>query len=188
MKSPVKTPLKTRAKTGAAKTTSQPLAVPQDRREAETFMLEIGQHQRHLTRLETGMDDAIAKIKAAHAALAVPITTDIALLTDGLRIWAEANRAALTDNHKVKSAQLATGKILWRSRPASVRLSGKIDIILARLKAMGLNQFVRTSETINKEAMLAEKTVAASVPGVSIGSEGEDFEAVPDEAEIGAAP
>ncbi len=176
------------SKSPRAKTTAQPLIVPQSRREAETVMHQIGQAQRRLTRLETEMDDAIAALKSRHADLALPLRSAIVQSTDGLRIWAEANRAALTEGGKVKTAQLATGRLIWRSRPASVRLMGKVDLVIARCKAMGLTQFVRMTESVNKEAMLAEKAVAGQVPGVIIGSEGEDFEAVPDEAETGSTP
>ena len=171
-----------------SKTLQTPIFVPQDEPTARGFLTLIGEHARAVTRLEADMNDAIAHAKAQATAKAKPHQDAIAALTSGLRTWCEANRARLTDNHKVKFADLGTGKVLWRTRPPAVSITGKVEVLLERLRALHLPQFIRTSETLNKEAMLADPELAITVPGIRIASAGEDFEAVPFETElVGAA-
>ncbi len=95
-----------------------------------------------------------------------------------------SQRASLTGDNKVKFADLGTGKISWRLRPAKVSLRGKVEEIVERLKSLGLHRFVRVSEEVNKEAMLGDREAARAVSGVSIASEGEDFIVEPFEAQI----
>lgn len=168
---------------GKTKTKGVNLPVPQSRDEAAAAIRAIGEDQRELLRIEADMNDALTRIKEEAEHKAAPVRERLEAATEGLKVWAEANRAALTNGNKVKFAELGTGKISWRARPASVSLR-KIEEIIARLKAVGLQRFLRVKEEVNKEAMLAEPDVARTVPGVSIGSEGEDFIVEPFAAEL----
>jgi phage host-nuclease inhibitor protein Gam len=59
-------------------------------------------------------------------------------------------------------------------RPPSVRLRD-MKRVLEALVQLGLARFIRVKQEVDKEAMLREPELAAQVPGVSIGSEGEEF-------------
>jgi len=169
------------------KTAGANLPVPQNRDEAAATVTAIGDISRELSRLETGMNDALAKIKTRFEEMAEPHRAALTEKTEGLKIWAEANRQALTGGDKTKTVDLGTGLVKWRLRPPAVRLS-KVDDVIARLKTLGLVRFVRTKEEVNKEAMQAEPEVARTIAGVSIGSAGEDFLVEPFEARLADDP
>lgn len=158
------------------------LKVPQSRDEAAEYIAEIGRLQNQRKRIAADMNDEIAAVKLRFESLAQPIGADIKQLGEGVQIWCEANRATLTNGNKVKFAQLASGKVNWRMRPPKVGLRNKETIIDA-CKKLGLLRFLRVTEDINKEAMLAEPEVAETITGVTI-SQGEDFVITPYETEL----
>jgi len=58
-----------------------------------------------------------------------------------------------------------------------------VKSIIANLKLLGLEQFIRVKEEIDKKAMLKEPEVAKKIKGVSI-SQYEEFVVKPTELEI----
>lgn len=164
------------------KSEAVPYLVPQDRDQASEFISEIGRLQRDRDRIQADMNDQMAKIKEQFEAQALPLAERIKLLSSGVQLFCEANRDELTDGRKVKYAILAAGKINWRMRPKKVNARG-VEKIIQTLKAMGLGRFVRTTEEINKEALLDEENLANSVPGITI-SQGEDFVITPHETNL----
>lgn len=166
-----------------AKTRGANLPVPQNRDEAAEAVRIIGERNREVARIELDLSDAIAALKEAAEKQAQPLREQATALTEGLKTWAEANRDAITGGKKVKFADLGTGKISWRFRPASVRIT-KVDQVIEQFKALGLKRFIRVTEELNKDAMRADPDKARLVAGVSIGSEGEDFIVEPFEAEL----
>jgi phage host-nuclease inhibitor protein Gam len=169
-----------------SKTKGANAPVPQSKSEAAGFVREIGEANRQLARIEADMNDEIAKLKERGELNAAPLSERVRQLTEGLRTWCDANRDSLTDGRKRKFADLGTGKIEWRLAPPKVTIRGA-EAVLAAIKTLGLTQFLRTKEEINKEAMLLERDRARLVPGVTIGSEGENFTVEPFEAELEGA-
>lgn len=167
------------------KTRGANLPVPQSREDAAEAVKTIGILNRQIARLEADLNDQIAEMKKAAEEAARPLKDRAEAATEGLKLWAEANRDRITDGGRVKFADLGTGKISWRFRPPSVRLT-KVEAILEHLKTLGLHRFIRVKEEPSKEAMLAEPDVARTVAGVSIGTEGEDFIVEPFEVELAA--
>ncbi len=165
------------------KTLGANLPVPQTREEAASALRRIGDLNREVARIELDLSDAVAQLKETAETDATPKRDEAKALTEGLKLWAEANRDKLTGG-KVKYADLGTGKISWRLRPAKVTLRGKVEEIVDRLKSLGLQRFIRTSEEVNREAMLADAETARGVAGVTIGTEGEDFIVEPFEATV----
>lgn len=165
------------------KTLGANLPVPQNRDDAAETLRMIGETNRHVARLEADMNDRIATIKDEAEKLAAPLREQVVARTEGLKAWCEANRDALTNGGKTKTADLGTGKISWRLRPPSVRISGTERVIEA-IKKLGFTAFLRTKEEVNKDAILADADKARMIAGISIGSEGEDFIAEPFEAEL----
>lgn len=163
---------KTRIKTPAVA-----VAVPQNREQAALAIALIGTLNRELARCTADMNDELALVKERYEQTAEPKRLRIEALTEGIKTWAEANRDSLTQGGKTKTAALTTGEVLWRLRPASVRVTGA-EAVLDLLRRMGLSRFVRTKEEVNKEAILNEPAAVAAVPGISI-QQGEDFVVVP---------
>ena len=167
------------------KTRGANVPVPQSREEAASFIHDIGVRQREIARIEADMNDRIAQATKDAEATANPLSEEVDRLTGGLRIWADANRQVLTGG-KRKFADLGTGKIEWRLTPAKVTIRNVEDVI-ARIKTLGVNAFLRTKDEIDKEAMLREPAKARLITGVSIGAEGERFYVEPFEVEIKGA-
>lgn len=172
------------AKASRSKTRGANFRVPQTREDAATAVREIGEVNREIARIEADMNDELARIKEEFVARANPLRDQVEATTEGLKMWAEANRAVLTGGDKTKTVSLGTGEIKWRNRPPAVKPRGKLDELLDRLRTLGLGRFIRVSEAIDKEAMLREPEVARTVPGISIASAGEDFVVEPFETEL----
>lgn len=166
-----------------SKTLGANLPVPQSREEATAAVRRIGDLNREVARIDLALSDAVAGLKEQAEAQAMPLQAEAKALTEGLKLWAEAHREELTGG-KVKYADLGTGKVSWRMRPAKVSLRGKLEEIVERLKSLGLQRFIRTTEEVNREAMLADRDAARGVQGVTIASEGEDFIVEPFEAAV----
>lgn len=150
------------------------VSVPQSRAEANQFIHKIGDLQRERARIEAAMNDRLAQVKSEFSGQAEGLGHEIAAFMEGIRIWAEANRLALTEKGEKKTVKLAAGEISWRNRPPKVSLRN-IASVLASCKSLGLLQFVRIREEPDKAAMLANPDQAAAIAGVKIASMGEDF-------------
>lgn len=160
------------------------LPVPQNREEAASAVARIGEINREVARREADLNDQLARIKEAVETGLLPIREEADRLLRGLEAWASANRRELTGGEKTKTVDLGTGLIKWRLKPAKVSIRGA-EAVIAAIKKMGFGlRFIRITEEINKEAMLADKDKARTVPGVTIGSDGEDFAVEPFEVEL----
>lgn len=166
------------------KTAAVPAA--QTREEAEAAVHRLGELRRQLTRAETELNDRVAELKLAAETAAKPLQEEVARLSAQVQGFCEANRTELTNGGRTKTVLFATGEVKWRARPPSVSVRG-VEAVIACLKASFGGRFVRTKEEIDKEAMLADRETAAKVPGVKIGSEGEDFVIEPLNVELAAA-
>ena len=176
------------AKSPKSKTRAANLSVPQSAEEAASFIGRIGIAERMVARIEHDMNDQIAKIKQASEEAASGYIAEGKALIAGLQIFCDANRDKLTDGGKVKHHQFGAGKVEWRHRPPSVRLVGKkVDDVIAWIRLQRttiFKPFVRAKYELDKEAMRTQAEVAAQIPGVIIGSAGEDFIVTPFETQI----
>lgn len=169
------------AKTTRIKSPAQ-LPAPQTREQAAEKIRELGDTRRELIRLAAAMNDEIAEITDHYKTLLAPLTDAEKLLAVGIQTYCEANRVALTDDGRVKSANLVTGSIQWRIRPPSCRITGE-EAVISTLERLGLGRFVRVKKEVNKDAILNEKDVVAGVGGITIRSGIEDFVIEPFEQE-----
>lgn len=157
--------------------------VCQSREQAVDDIRAIGDTQREIVRLETELNDQIAELTNAVAPKVAELKEKVAQLQGGVHLWCEANRLSLTENGKVKTANLITGEVRWRIRPPSVSIRG-VDDVIDCLQKLNLQQFLREKTEINKEAILAEPGKVSAVPGITIKSGVEDFEIIPFEQSI----
>jgi phage host-nuclease inhibitor protein Gam len=156
------------------KRAAETVRAPQNREEAEAMLARLGAIQRDRTVLATALEETLATERARVDSEDLPLRTEAEGLTRGIQLWAEANRRSLTQDGRTKTIRLSTGEIAWRARPPSVKLRDQ-NAILEFLTNTGLARFIRTKTEVNREAMLAEPSVATTVPGVTISSEGEEF-------------
>jgi phage host-nuclease inhibitor protein Gam len=167
-----------------AKAISHP--VPNSKSEAAADVRLIGDLAREHTRLATEMNDRLAAVTAEYHDRLEHLRNHITTLQTGVQTWCEANREALTNGGKVKTANLITGEVSWRQRPPSCRITGA-DAVIDTLDRLGLSRFVRVKKEVNKEAILNEPAAVAGVAGISISSGVEDFVIVPFEVEAEVA-
>lgn len=170
------------AKVTRLKTAAATFPVAQTREQAVAYIKLIGDNQRDRARLKADMDDRISAIREEYDRLLKPHTEAITELSKGVQIWAEANRDDLTQGGKIKSANLMTGEIKWRTTPPSCKLV-RVKEALEELKQKLLTRFIRTKEEVNKEAILADPEAVASCAWIKI-EQSEDFVIVPFETEL----
>jgi phage host-nuclease inhibitor protein Gam len=148
--------------------------VPQSREDAVWAVGRIGELRRLIAREKAMADEAVRLAGEKLERDTAQHMTELAEQERGVQAWCEANRLALTADGKVKYHDFGTGRINWRLRPPKVSVRG-IETVIEACKKLGLTQFLRTKEELNKEAMLADPDKARTIAGVSIISEGEDF-------------
>ncbi|HHF5724309.1 host-nuclease inhibitor Gam family protein [Haemophilus influenzae] len=155
----------------------------QTRDEVETAIKEIGDLNRELERLAIEQNDKLAAITEEYAPLMNAVKEKLSPKQDAVQAWCESRRDELTQNGKTKTGSFNTGEVQWRQRPPSVGIRGA-ESVLESLRTLGLVRFIRTKEEVNKEAMLNEPELAATVAGVTIKTGLEDFVITPFEQDI----
>ena len=146
----------------------------QAREEVEVAIKNIGDLQRELQRKMTAQNDELAAITERYAPELQAIKEQLEPMQDAVQAWCESHRDELTQHGRTKTANFNTGDVQWRQRPPSVNARG-IPTILENLKELGLTQFIRTKEELNKDAILNEPELAKAVAGISIKTGVEDF-------------
>jgi phage host-nuclease inhibitor protein Gam len=141
----------------------------------------LGDLQREMGRVAFEMNDAIAELTESYQPILAGHQAHVDLLSASVQGWCEANRALLTRNGEVKTANLVTGEVQWRQRPPSVRVRA-METVIDTLFKLGLDRFLRVKTEVNKEAILAEPSAVLGVAGLSISSGVEDFVITPFEA------
>ncbi|MBW7997511.1 MAG: host-nuclease inhibitor protein Gam [Candidatus Glassbacteria bacterium] len=169
-------------KTTKIKSEAADYPVPQSREEAVEAIAEIGRRQRERERIQAAMNDELAVIRQKFEEEAAPHNDTIKGMSTGVQIWCEANRETLTNDGKVKTANLSSGEIRWRIRPPKVSVRAA-DTVLKALKELKLTRFIRVKEEVNKEAILAELETVKHLKGITI-TQGEDFVIIPFETEL----
>ena len=163
------------------KIVSTPL--PASRDEVNTLIHEIGEEQRSRQAIQAQLDAAIAKLKATAEADAREHNEAIAEKIARVHAWCLANREEITDDGKTKTVKFGAGEVSWRSRPPGVTLvrGVKVEDVISALQQLGKRfaKFLRWKVELNKEAILEDPALARIVPGIRIGSTGEDFTVKP---------
>lgn len=166
------------AKTGIKR---RVVPVPADLDEAAKFVGQVAEAQRAINEVKANLNSEVDALKIRAREAAKPHEDKIAELCEGIFSFAQARRDELTKGGR-KTVNLPTGALIWRMTPPSVSIRN-IKEVLARLKKLKLQRFIRPKEEIDKEAMLRERKVAESVSGVSI-SQHEEFVVKPAELEV----
>jgi len=136
--------------------------VPQSKDACAQDLFRLGDLQRERARLASEMNDAIAAIAATAQPRLDALQADIDALFNGIQAWCEAHRAEITNNLKVKTANLLTGEVVWRINNPSCNVRGE-ELVLQTLKKCGLHSYIRTSEAVNKEAVIATHMAARTI-------------------------
>lgn len=158
-------------------------ATPQSLEETQGWIKQLGDTQRELARESAAMNDEIAVITDRHTPAINALKDKMKELQKGIQAWCEANKTTLITG-KSKTVNMTTGEVMWRLRPPSVSVRG-VSAVLEALDTLGLRRFIRTKEEINKDALLNEPDIAATVAGITIKKDVEDFVIKPFEQQSG---
>ncbi len=162
------------------------LRVPQTREDAVYSVGRIGTLRREIAARKAAADEAVRIVGEKVEETLAPLAEELQQHEEGLQAYCEANRLSLTADGKVKYHDFGTGRVSWRLRPPKVGIRG-VEAAIEACKRLGLLQFVRTKEEINRDAMLADADTARQIARVSISSGGEDFVVEPVELETAQA-
>ncbi|WP_032092031.1 host-nuclease inhibitor Gam family protein [Necropsobacter rosorum] len=155
----------------------------QTRDEVETAIKQIGDLNRELERLAIEQNDRLAVITEEYAPLMNEVKEKTKPMMEAVQAWCESHRDELTNNGKIKTGTFNTGEVQWRQRPPSVSIRGT-ESVIDSLHKLGFEEFVRTKEEVNKEAMLLNPERAKMVDGITIKTGVEDFVITPFEQEV----
>ncbi|MDH2927329.1 host-nuclease inhibitor Gam family protein [Lonepinella koalarum] len=168
--------------TNRIKAPTQALRV-QSRDEVEVAIKQLGDKQRELQRLVTYQNDEITAITASYAEPLQVLKNEISHQQQAIQAWCESHRDELTQNGKQKTGYFNTGEVQWRTNPPSVRIT-KADQVIENLKTLGMLEFIRTKEEINKDAILLDPEKARTVNGIAIKSGVGEFVIKPFEQDV----
>lgn len=147
-----------------AKPPPQPIAA--SREEAEALIGRIGELYRDKTKLGLEFGARLTRMKQTYDKKIGALDAEIEQAETKVRGWCCVNRDAVCKPGG-KSARFATGVVKWRLGRERVVIANA-EKVIAYIKAHGLSRFLRLKEEVNAQALLAERAVAESIPGVSI--------------------
>jgi len=160
------------------------LQSPED---VEHFIRDIGTNQRHLMTLRTEMGGQIAEIEKKYADELALTRQVIDEKAEAVQLWCEAFRPLITNQGELKTVKFSAGRVSWRTTPPSVEFKSGMNTekVLDFLKKRDLQKFIRTAETVNKEALLEDANFVRSAlaPTIRIKQE-EIFSITPVETDI----
>jgi phage host-nuclease inhibitor protein Gam len=148
-------------KTARIKQASVKYPVPQTHDQVVEAIAEMGRRQRERQRIQADMNDELARIKERHEEEARPHGEAIQAILDGVQTYCEAHRDELTGGGKIKSANLSSGEVGWRTSNPKVTVKS-IEKALKDLKERFLIRFIRPKEEVNKEEILSARALAAA--------------------------
>lgn len=163
------------------------VAVPQDAMEADQFIQRIGTAQREAALIQAALEETVTAAKQRAEAQAAVLAETVEQLTQGLQVWAEANRVKLTRDGASKTVKMPSGEICWRTRPLSIGLAN-VPAVVERLRSNPhYAEFVRTKHEVDKDALLRKPDLARTIPGVTLKGGNEEFIVSPLGMELAAS-
>jgi|GEM_PF-422051 len=147
---------------------------PQSKEELNRFISELGLTAAEIRQIQIELAQEIAAaiepLQAEALKKWTPKNERGVELREAIYAYAQKHRTALTDNEARKTVELLAGLLQWRFTPPAVHLAEEIseDEAVAQAKKLGLDQFVRQKEVLDREAMLKEPAEACRLEGVTI--------------------
>ncbi|MGG4624334.1 host-nuclease inhibitor Gam family protein [Serratia odorifera] len=140
---------------------------PRNRDDIAEAIKRLGELDREMSALENELNEKISQLTDRYMTSIKQSKSQYQRLYQDIAIWCEANKERLLTDDGKKSVNLITGEVKWRIRPPAVIVNDPQQA-LAALKRFGLNQFIRTRETINKEAILHQPEQIKGIAGIAI--------------------
>ena len=150
------------------------LEVPVNDDEANVYIAEIIATRRSIDAIETDMQTEIDRVKADYETSIKALRTELNGSLKGLQAYFEVHRERLLK--KNKSVHMPAGRAGWRMTPPKVSVKGA-ELVIARLRKLrgGAKRFLRTTVSVNKEALLDAPEIIERVEGLSTSQKEEFF-------------
>lgn len=113
---------------------------------------DIRECEHALTELGVDRDRRIDNIKEEYSKMALPLQNRIKKLEADVKAYADAHRAELTG----KSRTLNFGTVGYRISSRLILPASKAAEAIAALKALGRKEFIKTTETLDRAALLRQ--------------------------------
>ncbi len=144
------------------------IPVPADSVEANDVLRRIGEIERETADIEAAYEEQVAALRKDFDERRSPLDVEFKRITKGLEIFADDSREDLLKDGK-KTVELSAGKFGWRLNSSAKVSHGNLkeETVIERIKALGKafsDKYIRTKETLNKEAMLEDRP---KIPGVT---------------------
>lgn len=138
-----------------AKAAKKPAAlfIVNTRDHAETALKTIGWLERFVAARESRYEAKVAEMKSALVEQCSPMKKSVKRLIKALEKWAAGEIPAADSREGPRGLTLNFGRVWFRWTPPAIKLSVDEEIVIARLKARGLDSCVRVVESINKEVL-----------------------------------
>lgn len=140
--------------------------VPESRKDAEAMIKQIGLRQRELSTAENKLSDKVAKTKEGFEGKLKEYQDDIQAMQNAIQAYAEKHREELIPEGK-KSTKLNGGEIGWRTTKDKVVCKNTKHAVQV-LKDTRKKKFLRTSESLDKSAILKEPNGLPEGCGIEI--------------------
>lgn len=113
---------------------------------------DIRECEHALTELGVDRDRRIDSVKEEYSKMALPLQNRIKKLEGDVKAYADAHRAELTG----KSRKLNFGTVGYRISSRLILPASKAAEAIVTLKAMGRKEFIKTTETLDRAALLRQ--------------------------------
>ena len=113
---------------------------------------DIRECEHALAELGVDRDRRIDNIKEEYSKMALPLQNRIKKLEADVKAYADAHRAELTG----KSRTLTFGTVGYRTSSRLILPASKAAEAIAALKALGRKEFIKTTETLDRAALLRQ--------------------------------
>lgn len=113
---------------------------------------DIRECEHALTELGVDRDRRIDSVKEEYSKMALPLQNRIKKLECDVKAYADAHRAELTG----KSRTLNFGTVGYRISSRLILPASKAAEAIATLKALGRKEFIKTTETLDRAALLRQ--------------------------------
>ncbi|SEQ70629.1 Mu-like prophage host-nuclease inhibitor protein Gam [Faunimonas pinastri] len=164
--------------------TPEPARLPDDAA-CEAAIGRLGELDRELARIEADKSERVAKVSKDAEDRAKPHQEERNRLVWTVEAYCAENRKRLTNEGKKKSFKFGTGEIAWRAGRSRVEFDAtKSEGLIARLRKVGLNRFVRVKEEIDKSAIGKDAAAIKGFRGIKVVDGPEQFAIKPVGADL----
>ena len=147
---------------------------PTNQKEAEQWLFEAGETQREIAVFELACKEKLAEVKKGNQEVVLRFEQRLQKLAQGISTYANGHRLDFCKDGR-KTVRFVNGEFTWRNQPSTVRILDGLKALESIEKQELGEHFIRTSETLNKQALRADPQAVEKIEGVEIVHKGEAF-------------